>query len=136
MSTPAAALARLRALAEFGGLDSLCRRFGVRVLSVFGSTARAEPDPRDLDVAVLLEPGPPPNYGDLISALRDAAGIDIDFVVLNSVGPLLRERALIGSVVLYESVPGAWINAATAAATERMDTDWLRRLQLDVLAGR
>ena len=49
---------------------------------------------------------------------------------------MLRERALVGSAVLDESEPGAWATASTAAVLERMDTDWLRRLDLDLLADR
>jgi len=49
---------------------------------------------------------------------------------------VLRERALVGSVVLDESEPGAWAAASTAAMVERMDTEWLRRLDLDLLADR
>jgi hypothetical protein len=36
----------------------------------------------------------------------------------------------------YESEPGAWASASTAAVLERMDTEWLRRLDLDLLADR
>ncbi|MDT7581769.1 MAG: hypothetical protein QOK35_3033, partial [Pseudonocardiales bacterium] len=50
--------------------------------------------------------------------------------------PVLRERALVGSVVLDESEPGAWATASTAAVLERMDTEWLRRMDLDLLADR
>ncbi len=41
-----------------------------------------------------------------------------------------------GSVVLDESEPGAWATASTAAMVERMDTEWLRRMDLDLLADR
>jgi hypothetical protein len=57
-------------------------------------------------------------------------------VVLNGAGAVLRERALVGSVVLDESEPGAWARASTAAVQERMDTQWLRRMDLDLLADR
>ena len=49
---------------------------------------------------------------------------------------MLRERALVGPVVLDESEPGAWAAASTAAMLERMDTEWLRRLDLELLADR
>jgi hypothetical protein len=61
---------------------------------------------------------------------------NIDVVHLNPAGPVLRERALVGSVVLDESEPGAWASASTAAMQDRMDTDWLRRMNLDLLADR
>ena len=66
----------------------------------------------------------------------DLVGSDeIDVVHLNSAGPLLRERALVGAIILYEEVPGTWARASTAAVMERLDTDWLRRLGLELLAG-
>ncbi|MBA3251807.1 MAG: nucleotidyltransferase domain-containing protein [Geodermatophilaceae bacterium] len=131
---PVAGLRRLQALAETGGLDDLCERHGITVLTVFGSTAHGAEHPRDLDIGVLLESGRKPDYLPLIGDLQNAADSDIDLVVLNRGGPVIRERALVGSIALYESRPGAWIQAATVAAVERMDTAWMRRLNLDLLA--
>jgi hypothetical protein len=72
----------------------------------------------------------------LIDDLQRITEANIDVVHLNPAGPVLRERALVGSVVLDESEPGAWASASTAAMQDRMDTDWLRRMDLDLLAGR
>lgn len=124
------------AAAESGELDALCARHRVRVLTVFGSAARAEPTARDLDVGVLFEPDTDVDYPAVIGDLIELTGADVDLVHLNSGGPLVRERALVGAVALYESEPGAWSSAATAAALQRMDTDWMRRLGLELLAGR
>lgn len=131
---PIAGLRRLQALADRGGLDELCERHGIAVLTVFGSAARGHPAPRDLDVGVLLRRGTKPQLLALIGDLQDAADTDIDLVLLNNGGPVIRERALVGSVPVYEHEPGAWAQAATLAVLERMDTDWLRELQLDLLA--
>ena len=136
MGTPADGLARLHAAAEAGDLDALCRRHRIRVLTAFGSAARGEPDARDLDIGVLLEPDAAVDLLALIRDLDRATEADVDVVVLNAAGPVLRERALVGSVVLDESEPGAWASASTAAVLERMDTEWLRRLDLDLLADR
>jgi predicted nucleotidyltransferase len=57
VATPKEGLARLRAAAASGELDALCERHAVRVLTVFGSAAQDRPEARDLDVAVLSEPG-------------------------------------------------------------------------------
>lgn len=46
--------------------------------------------------------------------------------------PLLRERALVGSIILHESEPGVWARASTAAVMERLDPEWLRRLSLEL----
>jgi predicted nucleotidyltransferase len=134
--TPAEGLARLRAAADAGELDVLCRRHRIRVLTVFGSAARDDPTARDLDVGVLLEPCVSIDYLPLIRDLELLTAADVDVVHLNEASPVLRERALVGSVVLDESEPGAWASASTAAMVERMDTDWLRRMDLDSLADR
>jgi predicted nucleotidyltransferase len=136
VATPAEGLARLQAAAAEGELDALCRRHRIRVLTVFGSAARGAAEARDLDVGVLLEPGATVDYLPLIRDLEALTEADVDVVHLNEAGPVLRERALVGSVVLDESEPGAWARASTAAVLERMDTDWLRRMDLDLLAGR
>lgn len=136
VATPAEGLARLRAAADAGELDALCRRHRIRVLTVFGSAARGEPGARDLDIGVLLEGGARIDYLGLIDDLQQITQANIDVVHLNPAGPVLRERALVGSVVLDESEPGAWAAASTAAMQDRMDSDWLRRMALDFLADR
>lgn len=132
---PEAGLARLREMASDGRLDALCERHAIAVLTVFGSAARGESKPRDLDIAVLHRPGRGVEYLGLITDLQRAAGGDIDLAVLDGAGPVLRERALVGVVPLYEYRAGDWARAATAAVLERMDTAWMRRLDLDQLAG-
>lgn len=132
---PAAGLARLRDQAVDGRLDGLCERHGIAVLTVFGSTVRGETAARDLDVAVLHRPGHRVDYLALIGDLQRVAGTDVDLAVLDRAGPVLRERALVGVEPLYEYRAGEWARAATAAVLERMDTAWMRRLDLDLLAG-
>lgn len=135
MATPAQGLARLRAAAESGDLDSLCTRYGVRVLTVFGSAARGEPAARDLDVAVVSEPGTAFDVLAVIGALVELTGVEeIDLAHLNRGGPLIRERALVGSVALFESAPGRFADAQVAAIGQRIETDAMRRLDLDLLA--
>ena len=135
MNAPLEGLVRLRRLADSGALEPLCERHGIAVLTVFGSTARGEPAPRDLDIALLLGPGGRPDYLPLIADLQSAAGTDLDLVVLNGAGPVLREQALVGAVLLHEFEPATWIREATAAALLRMDTAWMRRIDLELLAG-
>ncbi len=136
MVSPAEGLRRLRAAAQSSALDALCERHGIRVLTAFGSAVRGEPDARDLDIAVILEHGRRADYPRLIADLLDLTDADVDLVVLNGAGPLIRERALVEADPLYESDEGAWARAATAAAMERMDTDWMRRIGLQLLAQR
>lgn len=136
MATPAQGLARLRAAAESGELDALCARHGIRILTVFGSTSRGELTARDLDIAVATERGGELDALALVDDLVDLTGVDaIDLAHLNRGGPVLRERALVGCVPLYESTEGAYAAAQTAAIGQRIETDALRRLDLELLAG-
>lgn len=136
VTTPQQGLAALRAAAASGALDVVCRRHRVRALTVFGSTAHGASDPSDLDVGVLVEPGAGFDRLAFVNDLEDLSGTDsVDVAHLNNGGPLIRERALVGSVPLFESRSGAIAEAQIAAVLERMDTDWMRRLDLELMAG-
>ena len=133
--TPREGLERLRAAAASGELSALCQRSHVNLLTVFGSVGRGEADPRDLDIGILTEHGADFDLFRFITDVIDLVGLEqVDVAHLNAAGPLLRERALVGSTILYESEPGTWARASTAAVMERMDTEWLRRLSLELLA--
>lgn len=135
-TTPATAVDRLREASATGALDGLCRRHGIRLLTVFGSVLRPGSTPRDLDVAVRFEPATSGNVLALLDDLSRLTGSDgIDLMVLDQAGPVARERALVGCLALYESESGAYADAQMAAMCERMDTDWLRALDLETLRG-
>lgn len=133
---PRAALGRLRGAASSGELDEACRRHRVRLLAAFGSATRPERDPGDLDLAVGFEHDV---TGDLLVLLEDLsriAGTDrLDVMDLGRADPVARERGLVGTVPLFESERGAFARAQMAAMLERMDTAWLRDLDLDAMAG-
>ncbi len=134
--TPSEGLEGLRAAAGSGELRVLCQRRHVTLLTVFGSAGRGEPDPRDLDIGVLTEHGADFDLFGFVADVIELVGLEqVDVAHLNAAGPLLRERALVGSIILHESEPGTWARASTAAVMERLDTEWLRRLSLDLLAG-
>lgn len=104
-------------------------------MSVFGSTAAGADDPRDLDVAVGFVPGAPADVLGLLEDLVALTGIEaIDLLVLEHAGPVAKERALVGAVPLYQNEPCAYANAQMAAMLERMETAWLRRLDLEAMA--
>jgi predicted nucleotidyltransferase len=135
VATPAEGLARLRAAGESGVLDALCARHGIRILTVFGSAARGLMSARDLDVAGMTETGRRLDPVALVNDLTELTGVDaVDLAHLNRGGPLIRERALVGSVALFESAPGSYASAQTAAIAERIETDAMRRLDLELLA--
>jgi len=134
MTTPVDGLDRLRAAGEDAQLEEFCTRHAVQLLTVFGSAAQRDPQAADLDVGMMLEPGVTIDYPTVITDLTNLADTEIDLVHLNRAGPVIRERTLIGSIVLFESERGACASASTAAALERMDTAHLRRLDLELLA--
>jgi predicted nucleotidyltransferase len=136
VTTPAEGLRRLRDAAESGLLDAFCVHHGVRVLTVFGSAARGDERARDLDVGVLTERDAAFDAVAAVGDLVELTGVDaIDLAHLNRGGPVLRERALVGSVGLYESAPGALADAQAIAIGERIETDPMRRLNLRLLAS-
>ncbi len=103
-------------------------------MTAFGSAAREDPNARDLDIGIMFEPGATVDWMALLGDLDALTDADVDVAHLNRGGPLIRERALVGSVALYESEPGALARAAELAMVERMDTDWLRRLDMELMA--
>lgn len=131
MATPQEGMARLVAATESGELDDLARRYGIRVITVFGSTGRGEPDPRDLDVGVLFEARAPGDFLRLHGELADLTQAEIDLGDINAGSVLFRDRALGHATPIWESEPGAWLAATVAAALESMDTRWLRRVDLE-----
>ncbi len=130
---PRSALDRLREAARTGELDEICERHDVRVLSAFGSAVRGDVEPRDLDVGVMFRA-----RGDVLGLLEDLVVLTgterVDIADLGRAGPVLRERALVSAVALYEAEAGDYARAQMAAMLERMDTDWLRRLDLELMA--
>lgn len=136
MTSPRHGLRRLRAAAESGELEALCRRRGVSVLTVFGSAVRDAQAARDLDVAALPKPGGVLDLPALVVALTDLAALqEVDVADLGRADPVLRERALVACIPLYENRPGAYAAAQGAAVGERVDTDANGRLNLALFAS-
>jgi predicted nucleotidyltransferase len=132
------ALERLRAAAEDGRLEQLCRRHGIRILGVFGSTLDPDrPNPGDLDIAVEFERDV---EGDIVAVVNDLIDLtrftDIDVLNLSRAraNPVARTSGLVGEP-LYESEPGAYARAQLHAVRQHLDTRWLRRLDLELLAS-
>ena len=135
VADPRNALDRLRAAAASGDLQGVARRYAVVLLVAFGSAVRSDATPRDLDLAVRFE-SPDSDLLGLLDELSALAGTDrIDLMNLAAAGPVARERALVGGVPLIEERQGSFVRDQLAAMMERMDTDWLRRLDLDAMAG-
>lgn len=130
--TPGEALALLVRLRDEGTLDAWCEQHQVDLLAVFGSTARYAGVARDLDVAVSARSP----VLDMVAALVDRTGCDVvDLLDLDRADAVATERALVGCVPLFESDVGLLARTRATAIVVRMDTDWLRRLDLDALAA-
>lgn len=133
------ALARLVEATGDGRLDELCERRCVRIMCAFGSAAEPDvPDPHDLDIAVAFEPG---GDGDILALWNDLSELSgpgefdlLDLMDLDRARPVARANGLVG-VPLYERRPGELAREQTAAILERMDTAWLRRMDLALLAS-
>lgn len=135
-------LAVLRAAAGDGRLDALCDRLGIDLVSVFGSAVRSarpgDPEPADLDVAVRFGGSTGRDVLGVVNALSELAGVErVDVMDLARAGIVARSRALgPGALPLYERHRGDYARAQMAALTLEMDTEHLRRLDLQLLASR
>jgi hypothetical protein len=129
-----AALARLRDPAGRGALSAVCERHDVELLVAFGSATIPGRLPNDLDLGALFGAGHPDMLG-LLDELSSIAGTSrLDLMDLRRAGPVARERALLRAVRLFEADRGTLTRIQMAAITERMDTEWLRRLDLMLMA--
>jgi hypothetical protein len=99
---------------------------------MFGSAVDQAADPGDVDLAVLAQ-------GDLdvlglLERLYTLTGYeDFDVLDLRRASVVARERALLGARLLRESRPGLFANSQIAAIMERMDTDAMRRVELELM---
>ncbi|MGH9202552.1 MAG: nucleotidyltransferase family protein [Vicinamibacterales bacterium] len=89
-------------------IASLCRRYGVRTLEVFGSAATGDYrlGQSDLDFLVEFEDSPPGGYADayfgLLESLEDLFGCAVDLVVASAIkNPYFRESVERTKVSLY-----------------------------------
>lgn len=131
------ALERLEATSADGRLGALCAEHHIDLFVVFGSALDVDAVPDDLDVAVRFEPSTD-GGGDvlkLVNDLYELTGSELfDVMVLNRAGPVAREQALVEGQPLFQLMVGSFANAQIAAIMGRLDTDHLRRLDLELMA--
>lgn len=133
----AAALERLTRAAEDGRLEAVCRRLDVVLLTVFGSAVRDPGSARDLDVAALFGHRAVMAPLELVNALVDLTGTDdVDLLVLDDADPVARFNATSRGRPLYQDAPLRWGTTQMGYATMLFDTEHLRRVELERLAGR
>lgn len=126
---------QLLSLAHGEELAALCQRRRIALLVLFGSALRPDADPSDIDLALLFRDGAP---GDLLSVLDDLYGLTgyegFDLMDLRHAGPVAREHAFVGGTTLYQAEDGLFARRQSAAIMERIETDRLRRLQLELMS--
>lgn len=129
------AVGRLRGAVESGDLSELCGRAGVQLMTIFGSANAPDTDANDVDLAVRFEPE---SSGDVLALLDRLYRLTeyerFDVLDIGRAGPVARERALVGAQVLYEARPGRFANEQIAAIMERLDTDEMRRVELELMS--
>ena len=88
-----------------GKLGEVCRRYGVRELSVFGSAARGESRPEsDIDLLVEFLPEAEPgllDHAGLMLDLSELLGQKVDLVSKNGLKPLIRDSVIQDSRRFY-----------------------------------
>ena len=90
---------------DLGSLSELCRRYGVKELSLFGSAVRGDMRPEsDLDIMVEFEPGVRVGliqFESLIEELAALAGRRVDLVTKRGLKPWVRTEILKDLRVIY-----------------------------------
>ncbi len=86
-------------------LAGVCRRYGVKELSLFGSAVRGELRPEsDIDIMVEFEPGVRiglVKFESLVAELESLVGRRVDLVTKRGLKPWIRPRVLKDARVIY-----------------------------------
>lgn len=129
------AVGRLIAAVVSGDLAKLCSRSEIQLLVLFGSANLTDSEPHDVDLALRFERESPRDVLALLNQLYRLTGYEtFDVLDLGRARPLARERALVGGRVLHESRPGCFANEQIAAIMQRLDTDHMRQVELELMS--
>lgn len=119
--------ARLRDVAR-----DVAGRFSLRLVVLFGSAARQEQDPRDLDLGVVGSG--PLDVVAITNALTRALGTQsIDVTDLRRADPVLLALAARDGRALFETEPGVFAQFVSVAARRFADTRKFRDAQAQAL---
>ncbi len=80
-----------RVLKQLRSRRAALARYGVRHLSIFGSTARNKPNARDIDILVEFEKPTFDRYMDLKFYLEDLLKKRVDLLTKEAIRPEIRE---------------------------------------------
>ncbi len=132
-AVPSLSLERIREASERIGRES-----GYRLIVLFGSVARGEPRPEDLDIGVLGRE--PLNAVALTNRLVRELGMQaVDVCDLQRADPLLMALVAREGIPLYEESPGEFARFASLAVRRYADTRKFREMErreiLDILAA-
>ena len=98
---------------------------GLRFAALFGSAAAGRATSgSDLDVALSFEHGRSPGFAAQLALAADLSrdsGRDVDLVVLEEAGTVLRREVVRGGLLLWERVPGEFARFRCALAVEWED---------------
>ncbi|HYQ91879.1 MAG TPA: nucleotidyltransferase domain-containing protein [Candidatus Competibacteraceae bacterium] len=116
----------------------IARNAPVLLLYLHGSYAKGTQTPlSDIDLAVLLEPEHSRDYGlygELQSAFQDACGRDdIDLVIFNTAGPIIRDRVIRHGRLLYARREAQRIAFEADALKRAMDFRYFSKVYDDAL---
>ncbi|MDQ2882032.1 MAG: nucleotidyltransferase domain-containing protein [Actinomycetota bacterium] len=135
--SPLDAAHRLRSAAVDGRLEDLADLHALSLVVMFGSASRGQPDARDLDIAVGARARTGLDVLAVICALMDLVDSDrVDLLDLDRAGPVARQHALVPGEPLYEYRSGEFARQQMRASGQRLGTEWMRRLDLALMAGR
>ena len=105
----------------------------VRLLVLFGSTARGKAGPRsDVDLGVLLDPYSAALRFKVDAELGRATGREVDTVLLDDAPPLLRFEIAKEGVLLLERDEGLWTHFKAKAMVDWWDWAPTFRMMSDV----
>ena len=123
-------LERLAAVAP-----DVARAAGYRLVVLFGSAARGNPDPEDLDLGILAD-----GLVDTVAAanrfIEAVRTQHVDIVDLRAADPLLAAVVARDAKVLHESRPGEFARFVSLAYRRYADTQAFRRLEHETLRRR
>jgi predicted nucleotidyltransferase len=122
-AVPSPPIERIREAAERIGRES-----GYRLIVLFGSVARGEPRPEDLDIGVLGRE--PLDAVALTNRLVRELGVqEVDVCDLQRADPLLTALVARDGIPLHEESPGEFARFASLAVRRYADTRKFREME-------
>ncbi len=114
------------------GLEASLKRINCVLLAVLHGSVLETSEPRDVDVAVYLDPRCSPTVLlDVIAAVEDSTGLPGDVQLLNDAPPGFVARVLEEGVVLLERLPGLaaklYLKAIDELEFARLEGGWAAR---------